>query len=118
MQTRGSIPLFWSQSPWSLKPVPILERTIEENCAAISKHFNKQVRHYFGKVIVVNLAEKEGNEGKVVKAYRDAVAALDTPNVAYTEWDFHNECRGMKYENISKLLGERAADTRHLRFET
>jgi hypothetical protein len=52
----------------------------------------------------------------VVKAYREAVAALARPEVKYTEWDFHGECRGMKYENIAKLLDERAEDIEHIRY--
>ena len=115
VQTRGSIPLYWSQSPWSLKPVPVLERTAEENSAAITKHFEKQTRNYFGNTIIVNLAEQEGNEGLVVKAYREAIAALNKPEVKYTEWDFHGQCKGMRYENIARLMEARKEDIEHLR---
>lgn len=31
VQIRGSIPLFWTQSPWALKPPPVLEGTEAEN---------------------------------------------------------------------------------------
>lgn len=110
LQTRGSIPLYWSQSPWSLKPIPILERSTEENKAALAQHFDKHLRNYFSQVTIVNLAEQHGNEGLVVAAYREAVEAMGNPRVRYTEWDFHGQCRGMRYENIANLLEERAHD--------
>lgn len=28
------------------------------------------------------------------------------PNVRYIAFDFHHECKGMKYENLSKLLNQ------------
>ncbi|KAM0753780.1 hypothetical protein T439DRAFT_322671 [Meredithblackwellia eburnea MCA 4105] len=103
VQTRGSIPVFWSQQPWALKPPPVLERTKEESQKALAKHFEKQVATY-GRQVCVNLAEHMGKEGAVVGAYREGVEALgEDKGVKYVEWDFHHECRGMKYENIAKL---------------
>ena len=114
IQTRGSIPLFWSQSPWALKPIPILERTDEETSAAIAKHFDKQVNTYFGKNVIVNLAEHTGKEGLVVAAYKEHVERMKREDVKYTEWDFHHICKGMRYEKISLLLDELAGDINEL----
>jgi hypothetical protein len=72
---------FWSQSPWSLKPIPVVERTPEENKTAITKHFAKQKSSYFGRVIVVNLAEQSGKEGLLVKEYEEKVNELKDENV-------------------------------------
>ncbi|KAL8293443.1 hypothetical protein RQP46_000144 [Phenoliferia psychrophenolica] len=102
VQTRGSIPVFWSQSPWNLKPPPVLERTPEERQAALEKHFEKQVKLY-GKQVVVNLAEQHGKEATVVAAYKEGVTKLARDDVKYVEWDFHQQTKGMKYENIAKL---------------
>ncbi|KAL7007321.1 hypothetical protein EMMF5_003160 [Cystobasidiomycetes sp. EMM_F5] len=85
VQIRGSIPLFWSQSPWSLKPVPVLERSSADNEGAIRKHFSKQQALYFGKVNVINLAETTGKEGVIVNAYKKAVTDLDDDNIQYKE---------------------------------
>lgn len=107
IQTRGSIPLFWSQSPWSLKPVPVLEHSDEDNALAVKKHFNIQRSHY-GPVTAVNLAEADGKEGLVVKAYEKAVLDLNDAATNYIAWDFHKACKGMKYENISALTDQLA----------
>jgi len=42
--TRGSIPLFWSQPPTSLRPTPVLERSEAENADAMRRHFQEQLR--------------------------------------------------------------------------
>lgn len=106
VQFRGSIPLYWSQNPFNLKPPPVLERSAAENKKACSRHFDVQVQRY-GKVICINLAEQKGKEGQITQAYKDAVEQLERPNeVQYRSFDFHKECAGMKFENVRKLLDE------------
>lgn len=116
VQTRGSIPLYWSQSPWSLKPIPILERGDEDNQKTLGKHFERQIKSYFGAVHIVNLAETSGKEGVLVAAYRDGVARLDRPEVIYNEWDFHHMCKGMRYERISLLLEQLMPQIDHIAY--
>lgn len=117
VQIRGSIPLYWSQSPFSLKPPPVLERADAENTAACRKHFAVQVERY-GSITCINLAEQGGKEGHISKAYRDAVDSLriedpaesqggkewDRLKLHYVDFDFHKECAGMKFENVAKLI--------------
>lgn len=80
VQTRGSIPVYWTQSPWALKPAPVLERPFVESMPALRKHFEVQTKHY-GRQIIVNLAETTGKEAVVVEAYRDGVKALGREDV-------------------------------------
>ncbi|PWN54447.1 hypothetical protein IE53DRAFT_308310 [Violaceomyces palustris] len=104
VQFRGSIPLYWSQSPFSLKPPPVLERSKEENLKACAKHFDQQIQRY-GKVTCVNLAEQSGKEGHISEAYRLRVADLKRGDaIQYVDFDFHKECSGMKFENVQKLI--------------
>ncbi|KAI9318070.1 SacI homology domain-containing protein [Dichotomocladium elegans] len=102
VQTRGSIPIFWSQSPYSLHPVPVLERTEEENNQAFAKHFVDQEKLY-GRQVAVNLTELSGREAIVGSEYRRHVEHLGDPHIKYVEFDFHRETKGMKFENIRKL---------------
>ncbi|CAG8454920.1 5799_t:CDS:10, partial [Dentiscutata erythropus] len=103
LQVRGSIPLFWSQSPYSLKPKPFLERSVTENAEAFAKHFDTLLNSY-GRTSCINLVESIGREATVGSAYREAIQNLGHKDIEYIEFDFHKECRGMKYENISKLV--------------
>ncbi|KAL1923662.1 uncharacterized protein VTP21DRAFT_8642 [Calcarisporiella thermophila] len=103
VQIRGSIPLFFSQSPFSLKPTPILERTEDENYAAIRKHFDS-INERYGRITVLNLVEQSGKEEIIGGEYRRYMKRLSDSQNHYVEFDFHAECKGMKYENVQKLI--------------
>ncbi|THH10834.1 hypothetical protein EW145_g1054 [Phellinidium pouzarii] len=105
IQIRGSIPLFWTQSGYSLKPPPMLspERTHQQTLGALRRHFTKTIPRY-GPHIIVNLAEQLGKEAAITNAYREYINELGSKDVRYTEYDFHSETKGMKYENIAKLI--------------
>ncbi|KAF9968671.1 hypothetical protein BGZ70_000516 [Mortierella alpina] len=103
VQTRGSIPLFWSQSPYRLKPIPVLERSEFENEVGFKKHVDDQLSRY-GKQIFFNLVEQHGRELIAGSAYTRHVEKLAEPRITYVEFDFHEQCRGMKYENIERLI--------------
>ncbi|KAF9053929.1 hypothetical protein BDZ89DRAFT_1153595 [Hymenopellis radicata] len=105
VQIRGSIPLFWTQTGYGLKPPPVLapEHTHAQNLDAIRRHFAKTVPKY-GPHVIVNLAEEQGKEGALTQAYKTYSGELASPEVQYNEYDFHVETKGMKYENISKLI--------------
>lgn len=48
VQVRGSIPLFWTQVGYGLKPAPVMapERTHDQNLDAIRRHFERTVPKY------------------------------------------------------------------------
>ncbi|KAF9161288.1 hypothetical protein DFQ26_004689 [Actinomortierella ambigua] len=80
VQIRGSIPLFWSQSPYNLKPIPILERTAEENEAGFRRHFDDLLAQY-GRQILVNLVEQHGREMIAGSAYTQYANKLNDPQI-------------------------------------
>ncbi|KAL0565241.1 hypothetical protein V5O48_016787 [Marasmius crinis-equi] len=105
IQIRGSIPLFWNQAGYGLKPPPVIssERTHQQHLDAIRRHFQRTIPRY-GPHSVINLAEHHGKEGAITQAYREYMRELNDKDAQYNEYDFHTETRGMKYENISKLI--------------
>ncbi|RDB21105.1 Phosphatidylinositide phosphatase SAC2 [Hypsizygus marmoreus] len=105
VQLRGSIPLFWTQSGNGLKPPPLLasDRTHAQNLHALKRHFHRTVPLY-GPHTVLNLAEQQGKEGAITQGFREYMQELDSKDARYFEYDFHKETKGMKYENISKLI--------------
>lgn len=74
------VPLFWSQSPYSLHPIPTLDRSEEENATAFERHFATQEQLY-GQQIAVNLAELTGREAIIGSEYRRHVEKLGDPNI-------------------------------------
>ncbi|KAG7120248.1 AP-2 complex subunit mu like protein [Verticillium longisporum] len=110
LQIRGSIPLFFTQSPYSLKPAPVIQHSTEANFEASKKHFERLHREY-GMLQVVNLVEKHNVEATIGNDYQNTVVKLNetvfsdhTSQVPFEWFDFHAACRGMKFENVSLLL--------------
>ncbi|OBT72524.1 hypothetical protein VF21_08670 [Pseudogymnoascus sp. 05NY08] len=109
VQIRGSIPVFFSQSPYSFKPVPQMQNSEATNFEAFKKHFEILTERY-GDVTITNLVEKHDNEGIVGDAYEKYWKRLNEEGGVngqkpLFEWfDFHSVCRGMKFENVSLLL--------------
>lgn len=103
VQTRGSVPVYWAEiNNLRYKPdLVVMER--EETAEATSKHFRDQVDRY-GENYLVNLVNQSGYEKPVKEAYERAVAALDNSRIHYVYYDFHHECKGMKFENVWHLV--------------
>ncbi|EAW07242.1 SacI domain protein [Aspergillus clavatus NRRL 1] len=109
LQIRGSIPLYFSQSPYAFKPVPVLHHSTDTNQLAFDRHFRNLARRY-GKIQAVSLIDKQAGELKLGEQYDKYAQALNESggiegSPLGMEWfDFHNECRGMKFENVSRLV--------------
>ncbi|KAL4498619.1 hypothetical protein ABPG72_019737 [Tetrahymena utriculariae] len=105
IQTRGSMPFLWNQKPnlmWAPRGVPIGEEA--ENIEFCRKHFADQEKLY-SRQVLVNLIDKKGNtQLELGQYFQKMVEALKDKNLKYIWFDFHHECRKMKYENLQKLL--------------
>jgi hypothetical protein len=105
-QYRGSIPIYFSQTPYAFKPVPVLLQSSIKNQAAMKKHFEALEEEYGG-VQAALLVDKHGPEVKIGEAYEAGVHQLNEtlkPPVDIYWFDFHAECRGMKFENVDRLV--------------
>ena len=104
VQTRGSIPLVWSMKPnlkWS-PPVRIIQN-FDYSRQAAETHF-RDTRMYYGKQKCVNLIDKKGSQGRIGGEFDKLYADLKDPEIGYVWFDFHGECKKMKWENLSKLV--------------
>ncbi|KAK4863948.1 hypothetical protein LT330_010303 [Penicillium expansum] len=115
LQVRGSIPLYFSQSPYALKPVPVLHHSADTNLLAFGRHFREFSRRY-GNIQAVSLIDKLAGELKLGEQYErytesfNAAGGIDGKPLQLEWFDFHHECRGMKFENVSRLV-DRLKDT-------
>lgn len=111
VQYRGSIPLFFSQSPYSLKPIVMLHGSSDANTAAFKLHF-QHLKQRYGNVQVASLVEKKGNEARVGDLYQEQANKIinsrdidsKEPDVRFEWFDFHAMCKGMRFENVSLLF--------------
>lgn len=103
VQTRGSIPLYWQQLPnLRYKPKPVLLNT-ENHIDAFSKHFDSQIFDY-GRQVIINLIDQRGSEGELERAYQEIVSIYGSSEVRYESFDFHHECRKMRWDRLSMLI--------------
>jgi hypothetical protein len=109
LQIRGSIPLFFSQSPYSFKPVPQLQQSAETNFLAFEKHLSNLSARY-GSLQMASLVERHGVEAHIGEEYENNInnlnesGGIDGAKVGFQWFDFHAICRGMKFENVSFLM--------------
>ena len=77
-QTRGSIPLHWSQRPTlKYKPTPKVDSTSTQQETGIQLHFDRQIVHY-GRQMVVNLINQKGSEKTLGDAFQFFVQKLSS----------------------------------------
>ena len=134
LQTRGSIPLLWAQPvTLKYTPKIRVSPQANDSKLAFRRHFEVQLDKY-GRQVCVNLVNQKGSELLLVKEYtalvngwndgRKAASAgkvdpsigtngenggvsgvsIDAGELRLINWDFHHECKGMKFENVSKLI--------------
>lgn len=99
---RGSLPVFFQQSPYKLKPTPRVLRGAEATQKVFNTHFDRIESHY-GSITAVNLVEASptSNEFQVGNLYKK----LCEQNGKTLEWfDFHHACKGMKFERVCELF--------------
>lgn len=109
VQIRGSIPLFWAEVN-TLRYVPDLQiMDLPITDLALRTHLEEQVRLY-GSQHIVNLVNHIGHEKPIKEAYERHVAQAKVPHVAYDYFDFHTECKRMRYDRVSLLIDRIGAD--------
>ncbi|KAG8797549.1 hypothetical protein FRC16_008752 [Serendipita sp. 398] len=61
---------------------------------------------YIMPVAYVNLVNSKGHEQQVKEAYERNVKTVALPSVQYHHFDFHKECRHMRWDRISILIDQ------------
>lgn len=103
VQTRGSMPFYWRQTPnLRYKPPPEIVQG-KDHLLACMKHFDVQLQLY-GKQVLVNLVDHKGAEGTLEKAFETFVGQMSNPLVRYESFDFHLECKKMRYDRLQILI--------------
>eukprot|EP00058_Branchiostoma_floridae_P024968 XP_002610458.1 hypothetical protein BRAFLDRAFT_85597 [Branchiostoma floridae] len=102
-QVRGSVPIFWSQPGIRYRPPPRIDRGEVETQAAFEKHFEEQFDTY-GSQVVANLVDQVGREKVIGDAFLTHILNMDSTKLTYITFDFHEHCRGMKFENVCVLV--------------
>uniref|UniRef100_A0A803TRJ7 Phosphatidylinositol-3-phosphatase SAC1 n=1 Tax=Anolis carolinensis TaxID=28377 RepID=A0A803TRJ7_ANOCA len=103
VQTRGSIPFFWSQRPnLKYKPKPQISKTVN-HMDGFQRHFDSQIISY-GKQMIVNLVNQKGSEKPLEQTFAQMVKSLGNGMLRYIAFDFHKECSHMRWDRLQILL--------------
>jgi len=105
VQTRGSIPLVWSQRPnIKYKPALKLDEDSSKHLQLFERHFDSQSLIY-GKQFALNLVNQHGSENVLACEFQNAVNAMrDGSRVGYEAFDFHHHCGRNKWHNLHILM--------------
>jgi len=106
VQTRGSIPLLWSQFPnIKYKPKPNLSGDATKHQQYFKRHIDSQVVLY-GKQYALNLVNQHGSENVLARAFQQVVDSCSgcKDNVSYEAFDFHHVCGTNKWHRLSLLM--------------
>ena len=135
VQTRGSVPLYWAEiNNLRYKPdllimdVPETVSMALDSCPkdsvehmsfrsqvnALKAHLYSMMKSY-QRVSLINLVNHKGYELPVKEALERniAAAAASDPviaaNIQYNYFDFHTECKGMRFDRVSVLINKISA---------
>ncbi|KAL1137682.1 hypothetical protein AAG570_009378 [Ranatra chinensis] len=103
VQVRGSVPLYWSQPGYKYRPPPHIDKGEAETKVAFEKHMCEEVSIY-GPLCIVNLVEQSGKEKVIWEGFTQQVMQYNSELVTYATFDFHEHCRGMRFENVAILV--------------
>ncbi|KAM4689002.1 phosphatidylinositol-3-phosphatase SAC1 [Discoglossus pictus] len=105
VQTRGSIPFFWTQRPnLKYKPKPQINKAVN-HMDGFQRHFDSQIISY-GKQVVLNLVNQKGSEKPLEQAFAEMVNSLGNGMVRYIAFDFHKECSRMRWDRLQILVNQ------------
>uniref|UniRef100_A0A673I7E0 Phosphatidylinositide phosphatase SAC1-B-like n=1 Tax=Sinocyclocheilus rhinocerous TaxID=307959 RepID=A0A673I7E0_9TELE len=103
VQTRGSMPFFWSQRPnLKYKPKPQIS-TDTNHMDGFRRHFESQVLIY-GKQVILNLVNQKGSELPLEQAFAKMVNGMENRLIKYIAFDFHKECSKMRWHRLQILV--------------
>uniref|UniRef100_A0A915DSH0 Phosphatidylinositol-3-phosphatase SAC1 n=1 Tax=Ditylenchus dipsaci TaxID=166011 RepID=A0A915DSH0_9BILA len=116
VQTRGSIPLYWSQRP-NLKwqPQPSM-RPADDQLEAYRNHMHIQKQHYGGRHVIVNLVNQYGREKRLGGELERVSLQAGLDFVKYVGFDFHRQCQSLNWDRLTVLRDMLASDIREFGF--
>ncbi|XP_064095163.1 phosphatidylinositol-3-phosphatase SAC1-like [Macrobrachium nipponense] len=74
-----------------------------ETAFAFGKHFEEEIS-FHNHVYCISLVEQSGKEKVIADAYLNNILTFDSENLTFVTFDFHEYCRGMRYEHVSFLI--------------
>ena len=122
--SRGSIPVYWTQDTSNMSPRPPIEISLADPYyGAAALHFDALFREYGAPVTVLNLVkskERQPRESKLLHAYTECVQYLNQylppeRRIKYIAWDMSRASKSRDQDvidTLERIATETLADTR------
>ncbi|KAF4023848.1 hypothetical protein G4228_015721, partial [Cervus hanglu yarkandensis] len=81
------------------------EMSLLERMDGFQRHFDSQIIIY-GKQVIINLVNQKGSEKPLEQAFATMVSSLGNGMIRYIAFDFHKECKNMRWDRLSILLDQ------------
>jgi hypothetical protein len=72
----------------------------------LAKKHIEEIKHNYGEQVFINLIDKKGSQLRIGTTFTGIVNKIKDDLIKYVWFDFHHECRKMKWENLSKLIDQ------------
>jgi len=103
VQVRGSIPMFWGQTP-TCRYKPAIEIYQGDHDNAMVKHY-RDLKASYGAVSVACLIDQRGHEAQLATEFNQRMSKIQALiDVRYHYFDFHKECGKMKWHRLNLLI--------------
>lgn len=111
VQTRGSMPLLWSQAPNIKYKPPTYVAAVNESQAPFERHISGLLELY-REVTAMNLANQHGSELRLGAAYAELSKRFSAQHSGFrlVAFDFHKECGATNYARLSVLWDQIRGD--------
>eukprot|EP01137_Pigoraptor_chileana_P014257 Opistho-2@4976 len=109
VQIRGSIPLFWTQLP-NIKYKPSVRVDSQADHVTACRAHLSEVVTYYGPTVLINLIDQKGSELALGQAFANTLKTVNHQQARYVAFDFHHECRKMRWDKLSLLMDQIASD--------
>lgn len=81
----------------------------DETQKAFGRHFDDELQIYEN-ICIVSLVEQSGKEKIIGDKYAEHIIRYNCEKLMYVTFDFHEYCRGMRFENVSALVDALATE--------
>ncbi|NXS17026.1 SAC1 phosphatase, partial [Mystacornis crossleyi] len=104
VQTRGSIPFFWSQRPnLKYKPKPQISKSVNHVCECLCPGFLTLIACF-----LISQVNQKGSEKPLEQTFSKMVNSMANGMVRYVAFDFHKECSRMRWDRLQILMDQLA----------
>ena len=108
--------MFWHQTGYKYRPPPIMDKSKSENTPAFLAHMCEQIGIYQEPLLLINLVEFYGREAPLGEAFLDHAIDMNKDSAVYVAFDFHDHCRGLRFDKVQILLDGVAPILKEMKF--